>query len=183
MTSNSRPSETAVERAPDCARCHDTGRYSWTGVPRRDVTPELLHQMADLFNRHYVGAEQGAATRAGLGAVLEGVLAPVTTESYCRCKHGKRAAGTVGVPAPRSAEPDPAYALGQVMPVARALYCVWASRQLAQDAPFRAQRQARAEEEAQILLRTVAPAVRDALATSWRHDEWQYIQLAQGGDL
>ncbi|GAA2702770.1 hypothetical protein [Nonomuraea recticatena] len=170
--------------APDCGRCHDTGRYTWTGIPRLDITPELLHQMAAVYGDHQQGATEDAAMRAGLAAVLELALKPATVEHLCTCKRGHQAAAgqQEQEEQPKQVVPglDADVALRQLMPVARALYCSFESHQLPADTPYRVQRQATYEERVGFMLAGVDPKVVETLAAVWRQEQERYAAFAAG---
>ncbi|WP_346152848.1 hypothetical protein [Nonomuraea recticatena] len=98
--------------APDCGRCGDACRVTTRAIPEREITGGLLDEMAELFLRNYVGKNSWIATRAGLAAVLEIVLAPQVVDAHCTCKRGRRAsairvAEKYGVTHPDASDPEP----------------------------------------------------------------------------
>ncbi|MFI6290012.1 hypothetical protein ACIBEJ_00415 [Nonomuraea sp. NPDC050790] len=166
---------------PDCGRCHDTGRYAWTGTPRIDITPELLHQMSAVFIDHQDGPTTEAAIRAGLASVLDQVLKPVTVEHLCTCKHGLLVAGDHSAEhqLPETTQIDSGR-LAQLLAVARELYCVHESLNFPEGTPYSAQRQATYQERADHLLALVAPELRDQVAIVWRQEQARRADAAAG---
>ncbi|MFF3441749.1 hypothetical protein [Streptosporangium sp. NPDC002721] len=171
--------------APDCGRCGDTGVIDEVVIPRLDLTAERLEKLTCMFEAAADAVDEGrdshARNRAGVAQLLTWALSGVPAQGRCSCKRGRsqevqdRTEQLLGEGA------NAQEVLLELMPVARALYCMWASHQLDETAPFRPQRQARAAEEAQILLRTTDPWLRDALALSWRRDLQVYAPLVTGG--
>ncbi|MEV0754944.1 hypothetical protein [Streptosporangium sp. NPDC050280] len=174
------PSRGGQDTAPDCGRCYDTGMVDEVIPSPGDLTVEQMRELVAAFEAAAAaGGDSGSATRAGV-AELAARLGGSRYQGRCSCKHGQDQELQARTRQLFGGAADPRKVLVQLMPVARALYCVWASHQLGEDAPFRVQRQARAEEEAQILLRGTDPWLRDVLALSWRFELQRYTR--PGGD-
>ncbi|WP_433379456.1 hypothetical protein [Streptosporangium sp. CA-115845] len=178
------PSRGGQDTVPDCGRCYDTGMVDEVIPPPGDLTVEQTRELVAAFEAAAAAAAAGgdtsSATRAGV-AELAARLGGSRHQGRCSCKRGQDQELQARTRQLLGGVADPRQVLVQLMPVARALYCVWASHQLGEDAPFRAQRQARAEEEAQILLRGVDLWLRDVLAMSWRFELQRYTRPGEDG--